>query len=262
MKRIWGLSTLIVWFSFLTACGSDDGTSALEGIAHDDTGKNVALIFGASNGLEGPETDVKMFAKLLRNPIYRFSTVKEDSAATNTNILSLTSKNSGPETDSMIWYFSGHGGGGAFMTEGAALEWTEVEKQIIASRQGKPLKRLVVFIDTCEAGDLADGDHSIIKNVMQHFEAASARKAGYFEQAFVFASSTKSEPSFDIGPEDGGLFTENLRIAIRGMYRYNPNVTIKEVADETVAITQMQHPVYRAFPTDAVLNDYFFKYGN
>lgn len=250
---------------FILSCGKQE-TSSLQGLGADGLSINMALVLGGPNGLEGVPTDVKELSKLLRDPIYKMG-VYEDGVATVDRIKEATARFSTIETNSLLWYFSGHGGGGSFLAEGdGSMTYKEVTDIIQQVRANKPLKRLLFVLDTCEAGHAVDGNGAIIAGFDKALNSYNIKtkdgeiKSTLYEQAFVFAASTKDETSSDNGVEQGGEFTWKWRKAIEKLRASNPNATIKDVTEETVKTTSGQHPVYKAYPSDQVLNDYFFKY--
>lgn len=280
----------------LTACGTSPSSSAVQGLAANGSGHNAAVIFGAPRGLAGVPTDVREFGNLLHNAQYdfRFQDVRSNGNANVREILELTG-NTAKEAESMIWFFSGHGNRGIMLAKDQTFTFHQVADAIRQARQNVPLKRLIVFIDSCYSGSFVNGNAPIIEdtriassqdegtrrtkcalpaeaaaaldaaaeNDAEDFDFLDARDRGIFEQAFVLASSTKDESSIDLGSEQGGAFTWSMRQVVANFGSTDTNVSIKQFADATSDKTEDiggHTPVYRAYPSTQILAEPFFKY--
>jgi hypothetical protein len=295
MKKV--ISTFAC-ITFLVGCGSAQ-YSKVAGLANSASGSNIAVIMGSPNGLEGVPTDVREFNKAIldANNNFKFKTAIHDKAVTE-DVLRLTRENS-KDADTLLWFFSGHGGGGDFLTEDGSIFFGDIVNLILKTRNNKPLKRFMVFLDTCESGHVVDGTIPVIgegsgggggndddnedddtklvaqHNMNGHHSKCSAKThashdifsimaKGFenklFEQGFVFASSLKTESSEDLGAEQGGAFTWHLREAMAKLRKSNPNATFGELADLTVKLVTEHHAIYRAYPTPAMLKEKIFTY--
>lgn len=247
----------------LMACSNMDQQNQLTGLGYSQNGSNVALIFGAPNGLEGVPTDVRELSKVMQDPKYNFHfSVTSKNEATDDQILTIT-KEKVQSAESLFWYFSGHGGGGDFVTEGEGLlPFRDVAEAILEVRKDKPLKRLVLFVDTCEAGDLVDGEAPVIESVYRVMKTGFEQRL--FEQGFVLAASTKDQNSADLSAEQGGAFTFGLRTALADLRVKNQNATFLDLAEktraETIAAYSGQTPVWRAFPSEIIEKEKVFLY--
>ena len=271
----------------LSACSSPqqssrDADSALRGLSVDPTAKNIALIFGASNGLPGIDKDIKLMKTILEDPKagYNFQVVEDPDASPST-ILAKTKEFAAivGTNGTLFWYFSGHGGGGSLMAKGGILSVKKVVATIKASRTA-PLKRLMVFIDTCNNGNLTQTVPQMGEDNYSSKETAEAKtheeqaaemadefvssaystagdsvaKASTFEQVLVMTSSTESETSQATG--SGSAFTVSLANAFKETR--DSAGKIKDLVDLTKSKTAREfghHPQSRAVPESLLSED-------
>jgi len=83
-----------------------------------------------------------------------------------------------------------HGGGGRIMAKGGGFRFTEVLKVIAEARSNTPLRRLIVFVDTCYSGkaiEIAFGDTSRLKDVttIPTSSQQNIANASFFEGVFA-----------------------------------------------------------------------------
>lgn len=284
------VSFCLVLSAFVASCGQQSAQTTLSGIGASPEGKNAAVIFGAPNGLSGVATDVREFANLLNKPEYdlKVQQVQTLNNAKATDILRMTAE-AAKDASTLIWFFSGHGNRGILAATDRTFRFTEVAAAIKAARNDVPLERLVVFIDSCYAGSFVNGNAPIItepsmwtsesgmqKKCATHasakaeveaasednlFETFAALEGTLYKQAFVLASSTKDESSIDLGSAKGGAFTWSLRGVVSTASTADRAMTIGSFAKQTSTKTKRtanHTPVYKAYPSDAVLNDGFF----
>ena len=274
----------LICTGLLFGCGSRDQVNNLNGLANGSTGKNAAVIFGAPHGLEGVPTDVREFSKLLKEPQYNFQfpVVASNGDATVAAILALTAETA-KNADTLIWYFSGHGNTGIMLASDTTFTFHQVADALKTARLNKPLKRLIVLIDSCYSGSFINGSSPIVEDSVpqRHYKCArpseptdapgsdifdvldSMKDRGIFEQAFVMSSSTKDESSVDLGAEKGGAFTWALRQVMADLRQNRDGATLDEFARATTARTQREGdhtPVYKAFPSSLMLNEKMFHY--
>lgn len=276
---------------FLTHCGSPGSSpSSLYDLAFDREGNNFAVMFSAPGGLSGPPTDIRKMKELLEDPDqeYGFKVSTLDNA-TQSNILTMT-KEAAKNADTLLWYFSGHGAeDGSIAAEDNLFKFSMISSAIKEVRT-RPLKRLIAIVDICYAGNLVNGTTPIIdepdaetgpsgetKSSFQEqseeqaellvdniFDSFDTNIKGYdktlYEQAFVIVSSRKDETSNDLGAEEGGEFTKALRESWKTLKDTNrEKATIRNLAETTAKATSGHHPVYRAYPSKAVLDDLLFQ---
>lgn len=270
----------LVLFLCMVGCGSQQNSSGLNGIGHGGSEKNIALLFGAPNGLAGVPTDITKLTELFAKPEYNFMfEVRSDNTATVADIVTMT-KAAAEEADSIFWYFSGHGNRGTMMADDRDFGFSEVAAAIKEVRGAdRPLKRLLVFIDSCFSGSFVNGGSPIIdeNGVIVAIELSSeehqawAQEAVYdvfsdsalYEQAFVMSAASKDETSLDLGRDRGGSFTYTLRTDLAKLYEENSLSTIDDMAKKVTEDTKQEYdhtPQYKAFPADEVLSDYLFLY--
>jgi hypothetical protein len=270
----------------LTGCGNSNSLreTPLKGLAHSREGRNVAVLIGAPNGLPGVPTDILELDSLFKSPglDLGFDEVVRDDSATTREIFAA-SADASRDADSLFWYFSGHGNTGILLAEDRSFTFSEVANAVMEARQGRPLERLVVMLDSCYSGSFVDGRTPIIPSnqsgevvrskcvpvagAMMDTEDAMSEigkfEGSLFKQAFVLASSTKNETSSDLGRSKGGAFTWSLRGVIQRFSQSERSATILKVSQQTRVDTDKiagHTPVWRAFPSTQILGEKFFLY--
>ena len=147
-------------------------------------------------------------------------------------------------------------GNSAVITGGAAADGLQLSADDRLATENVTLSR---------AGD--DWYTALATSMVGNYSAGSRdgsgsnRSSGFekniFEQALTVAASRPNQESEDLG-QDGGAFTSSLRRVFNQMKSNGTSTTIRQFLDKTVQDTSRQHshtPVYRAFPSDIVLND-------
>ncbi len=290
---------MIVIIGSLLSCSDTRDEFSLKGLATAEKDKNVALIFGAPNNLLGVPTDVRELKKLFADPEIDFhfkATVKNYAKAED--IFKMTGEKA-RTADSLLWYFSGHGTPGGLVAEDKEFSFKEILDEIKKSRKGKPLKRFIVFLDSCFSGSflsdggiparggkhlapltkdeeeaaitdlilkplcLGDAGEDVHGNAENTEGADSFEKSDLFKQAFVIVSSKASETSEDLDKERGGAFTYSLRTTIKNLRENKPDATLKDLAFETRKMTKSiagHTPVYRAVPKKDVEQELLFSF--
>jgi len=197
------------------ACGVNTAAD-VRGIANDNSAQNVALLFGASNDLPGIDVDLDIMTKLLqdREAGHKFQVVSE-LEATPAEILAITGEHAPKvgENGTLFWYFSGHGGWGSLVADGNQLiRFSAVAKAIKDSRQ-KPLKRLVVVIDTCNNGNLTQTiprDNLSLASSANSSEEMAAEMADAVVAAFGGNPTSKTSTRSDSTSYSGTMAEEIL----------------------------------------------------
>ena len=150
---------------FVTSCSPRHSVPAhLRDLSYDPNAKNVALLFGAANGLPGIEDDLNHMKAVLEDPQggNAFEVIVINNASRQ-QILEATQDAavSVGETGTLFWYFTGHGAGsGDLMTTGGALPFAQVTDMIRGVRQ-TPIKRMYAMFDSCFSGQMVDGSAAI-----------------------------------------------------------------------------------------------------
>ena len=129
------------------------------------------------------------------------------------------------------------------------------------------------MLDSCYSGSFVDGTSPIIEEngktitrqevVDNIMNSLIEKDANLYEQAFVFASSTKNQTSQDDGAANGGAFTYSFRTSLKEFKVSNPNVTIEQWAKDSKERTEKKYkhtPVWKAYPANLVLNEKLFIY--
>ncbi len=276
--------------TMLVATGCDrvrEGGSSTKDLAADRAGKNIVLMFGASNGLEGVATDLDELKTLFQSPAFDFGfEVRVIPEATSAALLSESAKAAADvgASGTLFWYYSGHGaedGGKMFTVDQNLLPWNDVGRAMKAARS-TPIKRLIVMSDSCFSGNLVDGTQQVTNigltsaspeaqasaqaNAM--LDAFSPKKgtksyasAKLYDQLLVVSASRKSETSADLGSSMGGGFTYTMRNVLAEMKQGTPSATIRQFVEKTQSETVQAFghtPQYRAEPEASVLDDALF----
>lgn len=258
-----------------------DELIATYGLAGPASPNNYAVLVGAPNGLQGVATDIKEMKKVFENEKYDFRfTPAVNGNAKASEIVELTAK-SAQNSDSLLFYFSGHGNDGVLLADDRTFTFREVADAIKISRKQKPLKRLVVLLDSCLSGSFVDGESPVVDsygkkvrmkkinaniwyNQMFDQITTQAVDGTLYEEVFIFASSKKDENSSDLGKERGGAFTYSFRSEIEKLASTQYDTAkVKNLPPGVIRQTENlggHTPVYRAYPEQEVLEDWLFKH--
>lgn len=138
----------------------------LKDLVFDQRAVNVALLFGASNGLEGVATDLREFRALLESPTYGFGfKVVVVNETTSEQMIQTTQQYAAQvgERGTLLWYYSGHGaqGSGCMATNSKCISFAPVARAIQQAR-ATPIKRFFFFADSCFSGQLVNGSSAIL----------------------------------------------------------------------------------------------------
>ena len=188
-KPVFNLAALILAVAgFLTSCSPRQSVPAhLRDLSYDPNAKNIALLFGAANGLPGIQDDLNHMKAVLEDPQggNGFQVVMINEASRD-QILKATQDAAVAvgETGTLFWYFTGHGAdSGDLMTTGGMLPFLKVTDTIRAARQ-TPVKRMFAMFDSCFSGQMVNGSAAI--------NSMSASSIGNFEQPqFALADGTE-----------------------------------------------------------------------
>lgn len=265
----------------LFACNNihDNPSSNVRGLSKPGSSGNVALVFGASNGLPGIDLDLSNMKTVLADSSAHYNFDVTQKLDVSPEDLIATTKEFAPQVSdggTLFWYFSGHGGGGTLLAEGGSVAFATVTKAIKSVRT-KPLSRFVVFIDTCNNGDLAN-DPDAIKSVpassittdgkIDHDKLAQATADAIvdaadkdstegtdklYDELFVMTSSSEYESSS--AGSNGSAFTVSVAGAFSDLK--NGQATLGDFAKlvKEKTVDRAGHtPQYRAAP-ESVLNE-------
>lgn len=151
--------------SLFTACNPRTSVPAhLRDLSYDPNARNIALLFGAANGLPGIQDDLNHMKQVLEDPQggNGFQVVMLTDASRD-QILSATQEAAvaAGENGTIFWYFSGHGAeSGDLMTTGGMLPFSKVTDTIRSARQ-TPVKRMFAMFDSCFSGQMVNGSAAI-----------------------------------------------------------------------------------------------------
>ncbi len=285
-------SVMFVVASLLVGCQPRTNVNShLRDLAYDSSAKNIALVFGAANGLPGITDDLNTMKQVLEDPQggNGFQVIMVNDA-TRDQILNATKEAAvaAGENGTIFWYFTGHGAeSGQLMTTGGMLPFAEVSDAIRSVRQ-TPVKRMFAFFDSCFSGQMVDGDATVKRFTSKNFNTeisdrtmkvaeenyADAAAGSFFdqspivkmgpsayEQLIVMSASQRYETS--LAGSGGSQFTNALSNVFRALKSSKPNATIGEFLDgvktETTRSSGGHHtPTYRVMPEQAVLGDSLF----
>lgn len=237
--------------------------------------KKYALIF---QNQPGPtRVDFQVFDQVLADPRVNFD-VKFIDGPTVQEMTTLTAETA-RKADVLVWVFSGHGGeDGSSVGTDRDFFITEMIDAIRSART-KPLKRLEIFVETCYSGTAVNGKTQIVTEVdaeigspvvplaagsLDRDDMSGVRRSDLYDEAFIFASTTKYEVSASatIAHDPGSITDLNDRVAswfVSAMEKtlkgtsgvQDPKMSLREFIAETgqnVRKIGLQTPVYAAYP--------------
>ncbi len=165
-------------------------------ISYDPSARNIALLFGAANGLPGIPEDLESMKAVLEDPAggngFKVVLINE---ATTKQILDATRQAAvdAGENGTIFWYFSGHGAeSGSLMTIGGMLPFSKVTDVVREARQ-TPVKRFYAMFDSCFSGQMVDGSAAINNRVNTRPGSDSGNDSEY---ALVAATSRYAEADY------------------------------------------------------------------
>ncbi len=237
-------------------------SSGVRGWTESSKATNLSLLVGVDKGLPGIDLDVKNVERMGNHPDYNFKATNLYNKTGTTALVAknLTEISSKVEEDgTFLFYFSGHGGKETLLMEDRTMKVQEIRAALEAGRKNiGPLKRLLLFFDSCYSGSLLPKFRGMPSIQMlpvtdMQKEADSIVEAlkpttrdAYFDKLFVFASSRADETS--AAGSNGSAFTVALGKAFdEGMEK---NDTIGEFIQKTYDYTKVHHPVARLVPED------------
>lgn len=293
------IATVAALLSGTGACVQRPGDQGkMRELSYDPSAQNIALLFGAANGLPGIADDLESMKVVLEDPKggNGFKVVMINEASTQ-QILDATRKAAvdAGENGTIFWYFSGHGAeSGDLMTIGGMLPFAKVTDTIRDARQ-TPVKRFYAMFDSCFSGQMVDGSAAIDRSLNRsqyaltggeqavsssaflkstaetyaeiaadsfHESSTVAKIAPQaYEQLIVVSASQRYEES--LAGSSGSMFTEALKNVFKRMKSDSPNATIGQFLDaiksETKSSSGGQHtPASRVMPEQGVLQDSLF----
>jgi hypothetical protein len=285
---------LIVCGLALSSCRQPDASkSRVKFTVANRNAKNIALIVGAPNGLEGVPRDIVNVTKMFKENDLGYEIAAINNASKN-QILSKAQEISpqlSPDS-TVFFYFSGHGAEtGELATQGyASMTLREVANSLGSKLSGGKFKRFIAVIDACYSGQNAIGSGAMFladnrasfsldgfltglttkpsSGLFGGLGGISGQSSGSFggslpfEQGLVLAAARPNEESLDGGDSVGGVFTSSWMQAIQS----GKSSTIQQILDNTKQITVMNSggshtPVWKAMP-DSMLQERFDRRDN
>jgi hypothetical protein len=199
------------------SCSDAQQTSSLNDLAYNGkTGKNVAVFLTAPNPWGNTQVYVENDPETLMSNLTSLNqnfTHFQDENVTLASAIDAVKKYSAidqiGEDGTLFLYIAGHGSPDAQtqMTNGTFLNYSHLREAIKTSRNGKPIKRLVLMVFSCYSG-------SWIPRVQRETFQDIA------EQMFVMTSSTPHQLSYS-----GGVNSHFVNAFHSVMKRYLQNVT-------------------------------------
>lgn len=259
----------------------------LRDLAYDSNAKNIALLFGAANGLPGIQDDLNHMKKVLEDPQggNSFEVVLIEDASQG-QILKATQDAAIAVGDNgtIFWYFSGHGASdGELMTTQGMLPFSLVSETIRNARS-TPVKRMFAMFDSCFSGQMVDGSATVasaggngitdeyMKGVAENYVGSAAASfydnasiaklaPSAYEQMIVMSASQSYETS--LAGSSGSEFTNAISTVFSEFKSGRANATIGEFLDavkkQTANSSGGHHtPAFRVMPEQGVMNDTLF----
>jgi hypothetical protein len=249
-----------------------DSSSRVKFRPADPNARNVALIVGSPNDLEGVAKDVQEVSKLIRDSQlgYEVSVIPVASASQ----IMAKAKELGAtlsENSTVLFYFSGHGSeqGYLFAQGLQQFKLSSVAKSFGSGLGQGKFKRFIAVMDSCFSGQNVNGDQAMFLNQSKPLDIAEILSASVghmasdlkpkadpnlpFEQALVLSAAQRNQTSLDMGPSIGGAFTYALRKVLKKDLSSPGNVTLGQVLNEAKKETIRQSggghtPAWKAMP--------------
>lgn len=237
-------------------------TANSRGIPENPNANNAALLIPVSHGLPGLGIDIENMKRILGHEANNFAvTALKDKEGTVSRIATELTRHadSVDSRGTLFFYFTGHGGRGIISAQDRTMRISEIRAAVEEGRKNwGPLKRLVMFFDSCHSGSLLDplrpwswldnGGFSSQILADSIFEGMSVdengRESTYWSSLFVFASARADETCQASGA--GSAFTLGVKkgwdkvLAAKG--------TVGDFVKATQQGTSGSHPVARFEP--------------
>lgn len=260
-------NTLRLFYALLILEGHSLWAQPDRGWVENPLGANQALIVGVAKNLPGIDIDVRNVNQMATHADYQFSAILlQNSQGTTSRISAELRKLSGQASadGTLMFYFSGHGNRGLIQVQDRTMRVSEIRSAIEKGRNGMgPLRRLILFFDSCYSGTLLDPFRNLLKpgSFDEKTESAllteevaremtrpsrNGESRNYWEDLFVFAACRANETSLASGK--GSIFTLAMKRAFEESM--TQNLTMGEFVQKTQAYTQGHHPVARLVPVD------------
>ncbi len=206
--------------------------SKVQDFVNNRSAKNVALLIGAPTDLKGVATDIKALTELFQSTHKEFNfEVVPILKATKAQILAASEQYAAAVGDggTLLWYFSGHGleDGDLFAEDQRTVPFTEIAQAMAKGRQA-PMRRLLVFIDSCFSGQMVNGSQAI-------------------NQITPFALNTTNTPSVPSTESDtvadkrAGLLAQSAISAFAGSLETNTRSSQGLLATELVVMAASEN---------------------
>jgi Caspase domain len=258
----------------LASCrkSADPSGSRVKFRPFDPNAKNIALIVGAPNDLEGVPKDIKEVSKLIRESGFGYAVVTVPVADVNMVMSKAREIGSSLSANStVLFYFSGHGSeeGYLFAQGLGTFRLSSLAKEIGKGYGKGQFKRFVAVMDSCFSGQNVDGGEAMFlnqpapesklaeMNSSMIGNAASDMKPKAdpnlpFEQALIVSAAQRYQTSLDAGPSIGGAFTYAWR-KVMSQNLGKGNATLGQVLEGTRAQTRRDTgnahtPAWKALP--------------
>ena len=261
----------------MQACrvSSNQGSSRVKFNPFDRNVKNVALVVGSPNGLEGVPRDVINVSQALKDSKLGYEVVVINNATSDQILSKAQEIGQGlAPTSTVFFYYSGHGSDdGSLISQGFnPFRMSDVAKRISQGYGKGKFKRFIAVMDSCFSGQNVNGDDAMFlagaKTKTKKSEQEMLQSSlGYmsselrpkavgdlpFEQALIVSAAQKNQESEDMGSSIGGAFTASWMTVMKSKLGQSGGATIQTVLDETKRKTEQNtggshSPAWKAMP--------------
>ncbi len=254
---------------------SNQGSSRVKFNPFDRNVKNVALVVGSPNGLEGVPRDIQNVSQMLRDPMFGYEVVVINNATADQILSKAQEIGQGlSPTSTVFFYYSGHGSDdGTLVSQGyQGFRMSSVAKRIAQGYGKGKFKRFIAVMDSCFSGQNVNGDDAMflagaktktkkseqemLQSSLGFMSSEMRPKADGdlpFEQALIVSAAQRNQESEDMGSSIGGAFTASWMRVMKSKLGQSGGATIQTILDETKQATESftggsHTPAWKAMP--------------
>jgi hypothetical protein len=235
--------------------------------------RNVALVVGSPNDLDGVARDVVNVSQMLKDPMFGYEVVVINNATADQILSKAEEIGQGlAPTSTVFFYYSGHGSDdGMLISQGhQPFHMSSVAKRIAKGYGKGKFKRFIAVMDSCFSGQNVNGDDAMflagakpktkkseqemLHSSLGYMSSEMRPKADLpFEQALIVSAAQRNQESEDMGSSIGGAFTASWMRVMKSKLGQSGGATIQTILDETKQATKSfsggsHTPAWKAMP--------------